>query len=454
MADYDRGAVSEMSSRIVPRVPESMNYALKAPAVAAESLRTSTPPSNGSVFQPGGFINIKIPCGSYAHYLDPAHTYLRFTVEQTAAVAGVAIDSSGASFIKKIDVIGGSSSSLSSIDEWGALFAALADATVSSNDRRTTFSMTGTRPLDSTSLATLYASMTGREGAIFNTAAAAGSVTVCLPLLGPIGTGCTRMWPVGMLQGGAVELNIFLADNNSPVHVASGSPVWQIKDVALQCAFTKLEGSVERYIRSTIPAYHLPTVDWKHTTGIYSPTDSVINMNLPFNYSSLSLVIVSVRDVVNLSAATKRSITGRTRGQIKTAYLNVGTRPVPSIPITVDANCAEPRAELAKAFNMIGHATASSCLSSEIYSLNTVGAEGGFLLAFALDAFHAQEAIVADGVNLEGQQLTLVLTRDSTPVAMQNIRIDVWGAFDLYMNFSNGMVSAVSNLRSIKDAGK
>jgi len=68
-------------------VTDRLAYIEKPSAVDSKSYTHSCLPVNGATFAPGSIIRIDIPCSGHGQYLDSQNSYLKFTINNTSAIA-------------------------------------------------------------------------------------------------------------------------------------------------------------------------------------------------------------------------------------------------------------------------------------------------------------------------------------------------------------------------------
>ena len=189
-----------------------MNYTLPASLPSAKNFEIRQQPVNAQSFTAGNVIQFDLPAGRRGQYLDPNTSYIRFKSAFThAGTAGTdysVLLGSAYSYFNKQEVYGNNSVLLESINEVGVLTSMLFNACLSDGDKRGLSSAFGFSP----GMTVNYASSTaGHE--INRPAQAAGvldglSFDYAIPIIGILGSGTDKMFPIGAIYGLRFELTM------------------------------------------------------------------------------------------------------------------------------------------------------------------------------------------------------------------------------------------------------
>jgi hypothetical protein len=190
-----------------------MNYQLPASLPAAKNFEIRVQPVNAQTFERGNVIQIDLPAGRPAQYLDPTTTYIRFKAVYThGGAAGTDYSrfiGSPYSFFQKQEIYGNNSVLLESINEVGVLASTLVNLQLNDSDKR------GLSPCMGFDYASglAYASGATAGHYINKTAAGAGvldglTFEYAVPLIGLLGSGTNKMIPIGEVYGLRFELTM------------------------------------------------------------------------------------------------------------------------------------------------------------------------------------------------------------------------------------------------------
>lgn len=197
---------------IVPSaLPHEMDYTLPASLPSAKNFEIRVQPVNAQSFTAGQVLQFDLPCGRRGQYLDPATSYIRYRITYGAPAAGTTaadysylLGSSYSPFLKQ-EVYGNNSVLLESINEVGVLANMLLNISLNSSDKA------GLSPAMGFSSTTNTASATA--GHKIWTSATVGAIEglvheYATPLIGILGTGTDKMFPIGAIYGLRFELTM------------------------------------------------------------------------------------------------------------------------------------------------------------------------------------------------------------------------------------------------------
>jgi len=212
MSSLSQSTASAQDVSVQSALPVEMNYTLPASLPSAKNFEIRVQPVNAQTFTAGNVLQFDLPCGRRGQYLDPNTTYVRFKATFThAGVAGTDYSTllgSAYSFFNKQEVYGNNSVLLESINEVGVLTSMLFNCQLNDGDKKGLSPTLGFCPL----ISPYYASATAGHQ-IFRTAQAAGvldglNFDYAIPLIGILGSGTDKMFPIGSIYGLRFELTM------------------------------------------------------------------------------------------------------------------------------------------------------------------------------------------------------------------------------------------------------
>jgi len=183
-----------------PTVPVAFDYSKqKDRAVASSAMRTSLPPSPGSVFYPGDKMIFSYPVGSPGTHLDPQNSYLQFDIVNSSN-SNIVISQSGYSCLESIDVYMGSVH-IASTSAFNVLSSMLLDFQNSASSLSTSGTIYGGEDYNDGNYT--------RLGVTLATSGATQRRTVCLALPYALGTLAQKSIPLGSIREGLrVEIKV------------------------------------------------------------------------------------------------------------------------------------------------------------------------------------------------------------------------------------------------------
>jgi len=211
-------------------LPVEMNYTLPASLPSAKNFEIRVQPVNAQSFTAGNVLQFDIPCGRRGQYLDPNTTYVRFKATYThAGTAGTDTSrllGSAYSYFNKQECYGNNSVLLESINEVGVLASMLFNCQLNDSDRKglspalgfdyntysfptTANAAANTTTANSTGVNTVSsASSTVAHQINANTTLAGLTFDYAIPLIGILGSGTDKMFPIGAIYGLRFELTM------------------------------------------------------------------------------------------------------------------------------------------------------------------------------------------------------------------------------------------------------
>ena len=188
-------------------LPQEMNYGLPASLPAAKTFEIRVQPVNQQTFTSGQVLQFDIPAGKLGQFLDCQTTYIRFKATYTVAAGGTAgtnfsyLLGSGYSYFNKSELYGNNSVLLESIGEFGVCCNALLQTQLNSADKIGLSSSMGFN-------ANNGFTVLGHK--IFDSATSINYLTFSysLPIVGLLGSGCDKFFPIGNIHSLRYELTM------------------------------------------------------------------------------------------------------------------------------------------------------------------------------------------------------------------------------------------------------
>ncbi|KAJ1625121.1 hypothetical protein T492DRAFT_1123591 [Pavlovales sp. CCMP2436] len=267
-------------------LPDYFNYVPRPVAPPAEMLRHYLTSTGGGAPQTGGAkAEFSIPCSNPGLHLDPSQTVLSFQINNNNNTGPMTLDGGAHAIIQSINVFFGSVH-ISSIDEYGALFALTQDFTTDLDSLRSSGTVRGVAdflPGGVATLANIKDVYYSRNGA---TIAASGSLMVALPLMSVLGTLAMKALPLSQLQD-SIKLEIKWATQTNWgtfADAASAISGCTVSDIKLHISQVRLDGAVERAMMDSLGGIvHCPTLDYSHFRSTVAPNTGFINMQIPIH---------------------------------------------------------------------------------------------------------------------------------------------------------------------------
>jgi len=188
-------------------LPIEMAYGLPPSLPSAKNFEIRVQPVNAQSFTAGNVLQFDLPCGRRGQYLDVSTTYVRFKMTYTHAGTNATdysylLGSSYSPFIKQ-EVYGNNSSLLESINEVGVLANMLLNVQLNDADKRGLSPSFGFQWINS-----YVASATAGHRINYNSTTENLVFEYCIPLIGILGSGTDKMFPIGSLYGLRYELTM------------------------------------------------------------------------------------------------------------------------------------------------------------------------------------------------------------------------------------------------------
>ena len=341
--------MSDASTLLLPNqiaVSSDCLYNLKPSSVRARSYRASIPSSNKATFSPGDTVIAYIPGGRKNTYLDPAQSYIRFTVRsrETTTTNFFNIDNLASCFINRLDTYH-SGNLIDSIQQYNVLMSYLKDAQLNIAESYGLSNIYGT-----SNSATMSDQRKGM--AIYGTASGTQQLTFCLPLLGNFGLGADKMIPIGQLYDD-IRLELTLEQNNIAVAYSNtGAPTqgWVVQDFQLQLQIIELSDEGQSMVESVTPfnqPVYLHGTSWRHySSTMATGTSGVYSTLVPARFASLKQLCVLPRRSVEVNDWKAYSISARVNPCFASYWWRVGAYLIPQRFVSLQntsntGSCAE-----------------------------------------------------------------------------------------------------------------
>lgn len=420
------------------KLPQSLAYNDKFVSPPVSSSRFYVSPTNGSSFScplsSSTVIRLEIPSGSYGVHLNTAETALALTLTNTSGVS-MTVDSSGFSLIDTIDVYFGSTH-LSSISQYDLFAQIMTDFTggnsyhyakgqadvayTATADVGSTFVQATVNTQVNNAIGAAISSLNGRNGRVIANNA---SDTFILPVMNLIGSLAMKCLPIGELKD-----NLRIEIKTSPgidmaVFASAPSAALTISPVKLWLTTINLDGSTHSALVKQLGGkFYVPAFDCESYRVSIQANTSAFTYSIPIKVSSLTTVLVSLRENGVLNQFNQRSLS-RTKSTLSDYRFRIGSMTVPSAQIDCSGNAAEARMEVIRAFNQLNMPVGESYITNAIYNLgaataNTTGSYGGFIFALNLSALGAAD-LLSDGKNVRLENLTVDMRWSGNNVALQ-----------------------------------
>ena len=471
--------MSDASTLLLPNqigVSSDCLYNLKPSSVRARSYRASIPSSNKSTFNPGDTIIAYIPGGRKNTYLDPAQSYIRFTVrngDTTGTTAKMFIDNMASCFFNRLDTYH-SGNLLDSIQQYNVLMSYIKDAQLNLAESYGLSNIYGTSTTD-----TIVGS-TQRQGLPIY-ATGSQQVTFCVPLLGSMGLGADKMIPIGQLYDD-VRIELTLEQQNIAVAYFNATPNagWTIQDFQLELQIIELSDEGQQMVEAVTP-FHQPVYlhcnSWRHySSTLASGTTGVYSTLVPARFASLKSLVMLPRRSVEVNSLTSYSTSCRINPCIQSYWWRVGAYLVPQRFVTLQnatntGGCAEGFIELQKAWHGVNRPEMSSGINYLTYNAVDLGTadatvggvavtglpalastalgatsyQYGFAIAQEMESFAQKDGLLLSGMNTLTSQVfwEANIGWGATNQAPQTSYVlDFYSNFDIILMLENGILSA------------
>jgi hypothetical protein len=190
-------------------LPSEMNFGLPPSLPSAKNFEIRVQPVNQQSFTKGNVIQFDIPCGRPGQFLDPSTSYIRYKATYTHAGTNgtdysYLLGSAYSPFIRQ-ECYGNNSVLLESISEAGVLASLLLQVSLNDADKKGLSPAMGF----TNDSATSYGA-SANTGHRINADAALNNLQFeyATPIIGILGTGTDKMFPIGNIFGLRFELTV------------------------------------------------------------------------------------------------------------------------------------------------------------------------------------------------------------------------------------------------------
>ncbi len=461
-------------------LPSNADYTKVLPlAVESRSRRRTFFPTNGQSFTSNGNNIIRIDLSAQA-FLDPKHSYLRFTMENTTG-RNMGVDFGGGhAFIERLR-IEQAGNVLCDTNNYNKLMSAIILPAQGGLESSATRSITeGVRFLNQGNNGvmgepTLAADLSGAtlispfnsDGQINN----GDEFTFAIPLMnGLIGTTQDKLVPLQLLGSSPITCEIQLAPAlDVGIYAAGAVAGYTIKNVRYIAQLVEVGPEVDANLRMVQELSGgrlvMNGVDYTHFAGnIQANAQGNTSINVPARRKSLkSLFFVGASKAYAGAQQTLHNLSFGGNFGMTDYQLKIGSVVYPPTPVDCqfaanpERSRAEAASELAKCFGVLGSVNGLGTLSTINYattdclvaSMRTnAGAVDGApnqsqrYSPFGLDLEAFQRTAIESGVNTADQSLPITLTINIGAAINEAINIDAYVAYDaLYF------IDEVGNIR-------
>ena len=339
-------------------VPSEMKLGeMKPSMVASRSYYTSVSPQSSSTsITPGSTITFRIPAGRRNTFLDPTQSYLRLTVKNNDANA-IVFDGSAYSVINRMTVTH-AGNVVDDILNYNIVANYYLNNTLSASEKIGLSSMLGN-------------AADGSENGY--SIATTKSFTACLPLLGSVFLGASKLIPVGLLNDD-IQLDLYTETSLKAFYATSITSDYTITNAQLNLCYVEISDEAMAQVASTYgQQIYIATETFK-----CSPVslDSTISGNYsalcPTRYSSLKALHFVPRSAADQVQASY-SLGSNVNPNINEIQLRVGNVTTPNRPIQIGgstvAGFGEAFANTQRAFHALGMREVNGCYSLSNYNV-------------------------------------------------------------------------------------
>lgn len=460
-------------------LPSNVDYTRILPlAVESRTRRRSFFPVNGQSFTSDGNNIIRIDVSASA-FLDPKHSYLRFTYTNNSGV-GMGFDFGGGHGVIRRLRIEQAGNVLSDTNSYNKLLSAVllpSQGSIESVGHRSVSE--GVRFANAhaaQTTATPAAEMTG--AAVISPVASnaqianGASFTFAIPLVqGLLGTTQDKMVPLQLLGSSPLTIEIELAPQVE-VGIFAGIPAagtnYTLSNVRYIASLVEVGPEVDQQIRMVQEMSGgrlvLNGVDYTHFNGnIPANGGGVQSINVPARRKSMkSLLFVgasstfgpggggaAISNEADCASLSFGGNMGLTDYQLKIGSMLYPPTPVEvNIPNGAGSNRAEALSELAKCFGTVSSATGTGILNSFNYASTSAGVGTGAAAIMPLDAGAGaptntckfspfgmdleafQRTAIESGVNTADRSLPITLMLNVGAALAASTNVDCYVAYD------------------------
>jgi hypothetical protein len=474
---------------------QEFNYTPKPSSVNGRTFRVSVPSANATAFTAGQTMIFNIPCGRRNCVLDPASSYIRYTVKATAAAqtattsaisanltagataatgtygAGLFLDHNAYSIFNTTTLYSGSNM-LEYINGCNVLYSYILDTNFSYSNALSNSLTYGMHVPDASvvdirkgALLSNIATVTGSATATSSTIISEQS-TYCLPLLsGLLGIGSSgKMVPIYAIND-VLRLEILLENQTQAFAQVGGvTTVYSVLNAELQLTYIELSDEGMALVNSTAPPsspifivgnsfrHYVQTIK-SGTTGIYSCL-------VPSKLASLKALHILPRRNTEINSASSYSLSSRVNPYFDYIVLKVSGTQIPQKPIylqntSTTGGFAEGMIEIDKCFGSLISTDKANLLfttnynvavaantSAGVFALSTGNSSyvNAFAIAVDLELFSSKDTVI-NGLNCLAESMYFEANISTDPGA--DFTLDFFASFDnLFICDSTGYMSS------------
>jgi hypothetical protein len=474
---------------------QEFNYTPKPSSVNGRTFRVSVPSANATAFTAGQTMIFNIPCGRRNCVLDPASSYIRYTVKATAAAqtattsaisanltagataatgtygAGLFLDHNAYSIFNTTTLYSGSNM-LEYINGCNVLYSYILDTNFSYSNALSNSLTYGMHVPDASvvdirkgALLSNIATVTGSATATSSTIISEQS-TYCLPLLsGLLGIGSSgKMVPIYAIND-VLRLEILLENQTQAFAQVGGvTTVYSVLNAELQLTYIELSDEGMALVNSTAPPsspifivgnsfrHYVQTIK-SGTTGIYSCL-------VPSKLASLKALHILPRRNTEINSASSYSLSSRVNPYFDYIVLKVSGTQIPQKPIylqntSTTGGFAEGMIEIDKCFGSLISTDKANLLfttnynvavaantSTGVFALSTGNSSyvNAFAIAVDLELFSSKDTVI-NGLNCLAESMYFEANISTDPGA--DFTLDFFASFDnLFICDSTGYMSS------------
>jgi len=396
-------------SNLVPNalsVPSEMKLGeLKPSMVQSRVYYTSISPQGSGSFAPGSTAVFRIPAGRPNVYLDGNQSFLRLTVKNNDGTNSISFDNSAYSVINRFTLIH-SGNVLEDVLQYNVVAGYLLNQQCSVSEKYGLSPMMG-----------FNATNGDKSGFAIPTS---DQYTACLPIMsGVIGTGCSKMLPVGMLADD-LQLEIVWETTLRAFYAAAAVADYSITNVELNLAYVEISPEAQAQIQATFGQQVYIAGESFRVAPISLDSTVVGNFTalVPFRFSSLKalhFIPRSSADQVQGSYSLGSNVNPNISSyQIRVGNMTTPNRPVQLIGSTI-GGFAEAYVNTQRALHAMSNLELNTCYNTTLYNVaqaaiadtpvtarTAVGANAfnnSFTFALELESAAHKDSVLISGMN-------------------------------------------------------
>lgn len=405
-------------------LPTSLAYMSKPSAVASRSVRASIAPVNGSTFNgpQSQTIRLEIPTGVQGQYLNPAQSYLKFSLRGSGDFTSAKLDQSVYSIFSRL-VISHNGVVLEDINEYGVLANLLLDFSCSASQLDNDLNvMIGTTALTNATTGQVGGAALPTKNTTTNLT---DKMWFNMPLLSSFFTMLgDKYLPIGDIKNELrVELTLAPQGLIWTGGTAAGSS-YEVSDVELLTEIVELDPAVAAEIRketlSREGAFKIPVVQWRNYNSSIPSLSAMASVIVPAKFNSLKTILVTQRlqtNVTTYNLSKNERIGGS--ASFGNYWFQIGSHFVPSKPV---ANVWEAYAELQKSMHDLSLANGDSILSRNTYT------DRKFMIGVELESLSHRSDVLNSGLNTTS--LNIYWNPQFSSVVSDTRRVDFFAHYD------------------------